>query len=1141
MSTTAAVQQFNSAEPIPGYRIQQRIGAGGYGEVWRAEAPGGIAKAIKVVYGYHDSDRATQELNALNRIKEVRHPFVLSLERIELIDGHLVIVTELATSSLKNLFEEYRRSGLLGIPRGELLTHLYDAADALDYICREHSLQHLDVKPENLLLVGGRIKVADFGLVKDLQDVNCSIITGLTPVYAAPELFDGRPNNHSDQYSLAIVYQEMLTGEPPFQGRTTAQLAAQHLHGRPQLDRLPASDQATIARALSKNPEQRFPSCREMIESLREVTPNQRGNPSRSAAGSGGYGPPPSAPVKTEILARDSLRGGMAAATLHTTSRPTQPAPAMRDLPPLVLCPEDLEYRPTIFVGIGGLAAKTLQSLERRLADRFGDVRAVPALQLLLLETDAETLKAVTEGDEQASLSNDETLLLPLRQAADYRRESSNHLQWLSRRWIYNIPRSLQTQGLRPLGRLALVDHCQRVKERLARAIQSAMEPQGLAASAEKTGLPFRTAPPRIFIVSSISGGTGSGMALDLAYMVRKLLRDLGLAEEGICGLLAHCTSRDLHGRDLAVANAYSFLTELHHYSDCHQAYPGAATCDLPAFGPQDPPFTHTYVVHLGEDLEQKDFQAAADKLAKYLYSNTVTRAAAFFDKCRAAPVDGLPLGGGGPTVRTFGLCQLGFAYDDVPAAVADDLCKTLVTRWRGTARDEPEDHPASLADPTSLLATHLSQGLVEEKLRAEVVSHSAEVGLSVEQIVAELQAAIAREMNDDPQTYLLSVLGQLMIDHQSGRLFSRRSPPAELILDTLDGLVRPQHADDAHRVCLESALEKHLQESAAGRAAALGEWILGLIASPRHRVEKAQRAVDYLVERLRELTREVGEIVQSRQRELGPLKLALRSEDNGGRDWLRFRGFASRRRLVADRRLSLYFCLSIEELTYNGVRRVMTLILAQMTALGDTLRNLAADLNRLADEFSSLPAQAGGGQGSVAEMLAGHKAELVAEMERDLEDALRRAVINDANDVRRVLPQALRLAARAAILRALHKNILQEIHASGAGDSQESLFSPGVGLLAATPRLSACGGGRRLLLATAENLSPAQLLPQLGAEAGQASTVLDDAENGALLCYEAEQLSLRHVTAAVLDQRSQYAELASRLHTRVDVTWLPL
>ena len=267
MTAATLPQTFTMAEPIAGYRTTERLGAGGYGEVWRAEAPGGIAKAIKVVYGYENETRAMQELSALNRIKEVHHPFVLSLERIELVDGHLVIVTELAASNMKRLFDERRRSGLPGIPREELLNYLHDAADALDYIYQEHSLQHLDVKPENLLLVGGRIKVGDFGLVKDLQDVNCSNISGLTPVYAAPELFDGRPNNHSDQYSLAIVYQEMLTGVLPYEGRTTAQLAAQHLHGQPRLDPLPAADRATIARALSKEPERRFLSCREMVES----------------------------------------------------------------------------------------------------------------------------------------------------------------------------------------------------------------------------------------------------------------------------------------------------------------------------------------------------------------------------------------------------------------------------------------------------------------------------------------------------------------------------------------------------------------------------------------------------------------------------------------------------------------------------------------------------------------------------------------------------------------------------------------------------------------------------------------------------------------------------------------------------------
>src|SRR5919205_336037 len=106
-----------NAEPIPGYRLIEPLGSGGFGEAWKCEAPGGIFKAIKFVFGNLnsldvDGARAEQELKALNRVKEVRHPFVLQMDRIEVAEGELVIVMELADRNLWDAFEEAQSAGL---------------------------------------------------------------------------------------------------------------------------------------------------------------------------------------------------------------------------------------------------------------------------------------------------------------------------------------------------------------------------------------------------------------------------------------------------------------------------------------------------------------------------------------------------------------------------------------------------------------------------------------------------------------------------------------------------------------------------------------------------------------------------------------------------------------------------------------------------------------------------------------------------------------------------------------------------------------------------------------------------------------------------------------------------------------------
>ena len=161
------------AEPLAGYRLIEPLGKGGFGEVWKCEAPGGLFKAVKIVRNKPDAldgegADAQAELQALEIVRSVRHPYLLSMDRIEIVDGVLVVVMELADESLYDQLRHYQAVGQAGVPRGALLARLWEAAEVLDVMNLRHRLLHLDIKPHNLLLLGGHAKVADFGLVSRL-------------------------------------------------------------------------------------------------------------------------------------------------------------------------------------------------------------------------------------------------------------------------------------------------------------------------------------------------------------------------------------------------------------------------------------------------------------------------------------------------------------------------------------------------------------------------------------------------------------------------------------------------------------------------------------------------------------------------------------------------------------------------------------------------------------------------------------------------------------------------------------------------------------------------------------------------------------------------------------------------------------
>jgi serine/threonine protein kinase len=851
------------AEPIPGYRLIEKLGSGGFGEVWKASAPGDLLKAIKIVYGNMEDQRAEQELKALRRVKEVRHPFLLSLERIEVQDGQLIIVTELADGSLMERYLNCRRTGLPGIPRDELLSYLRDAADALDYMGSTRDLQHLDVKPQNLLLVAGRIKVADFGLVKDLAVSTVSAAGGATPVYASPEAFDGRASRASDQYSLAIVYQEMLTGTRPFHGESTLQLAMQHVHGRPHLNALPASDRQIIARSLSKVPDERYASCRELIDSLERAKETPAG-----AAGPSGAPTSVSMPnwVPANLL-NPSLSPPVVSAAPPVSApplgvswplpkdNPLSPPPSIR--PSVIgLMPASIEnlsllvstvirkdmhaalpldelsgdtvagqggpqsetVRPTLFIGLGGLAGTALRRLRRRFFDRFGEPLDYPFFPMLLIDVDRVALRRAMKGDPREALLPSETILTPLHPPEHYRDKSRELLRWLDRRWLYGIPRSLRTDGLRPLGRLAFVDNAVQIQNRLTEELTKLTGP-ALRTSVQKRGITLRAEAPRVVIAASISGGTGSGMLSDMAYLVRQAADDLDLTPESICGILLYTTGQKPAQREMSQINSAATMAELTHFSGKESIYPGDAEHGLRPCGPGQRPFDDCYFIHLGDQLDRAGAEAATDRAAEYLALDCTPHGGPALEHFRkqSRQAEGFAL-------HVFGLQRLGTTRDLLGERAAATLCRQVVGLWTGGMTIE---ETAAVDTQAERLATSLA--------------------LDLPALMHRFEAAATEFSGGDPLAPVQPDLVRSLAEFEAGGDGVAGPGATQQVLAKLDEYLGGMDSANAGaRESLLKELRRHVRGAVNQVCESLAHWLRKIVDSPGERLAAADRAAEW-------------------------------------------------------------------------------------------------------------------------------------------------------------------------------------------------------------------------------------------------------------------------------------------------------
>ncbi|MBM4067943.1 MAG: serine/threonine protein kinase [Planctomycetes bacterium] len=266
-----------------GHHLRRLRGKGGFGQVWEAVTATGEPVAMKFLR-CDDAVSSPKELRNILAIRQLNHPNLLRTERVWSGQGYLVVSMELADGSLADLLEVSRAERGNGLPMDIVCHYLTKAARALDFLnARQHQLsgltvgfQHCDVKPGNLLIVGDSLKLGDFGLVTKIAAPVVAHYRAGTTAYAAPEVFEGRLSDWTDQFALAVTYCELRSGRLPFP-RSPSRFGRSYFRPEADLSILSGGEIPVIRRALARVPQDRWRTCGEMMTQLVAILDQEPG------------------------------------------------------------------------------------------------------------------------------------------------------------------------------------------------------------------------------------------------------------------------------------------------------------------------------------------------------------------------------------------------------------------------------------------------------------------------------------------------------------------------------------------------------------------------------------------------------------------------------------------------------------------------------------------------------------------------------------------------------------------------------------------------------------------------------------------------------------------------------------------------
>jgi serine/threonine protein kinase len=277
---------------VAGYVLERLVGVGGMAAVYQAHDERlGRVVALKLLAG--DESLRTRFVREARAVAAVDHPHIIPVYAAGEADGMQYIAMRFVPGdTLQGVF---RASGALPPRRAAAL--ISPVASALD-AAHAAGLVHRDVKPGNILVDARRggpehPYLTDFGIARAMMSAGTLTVAGQflgTPDYAAPEQINGQPvDGRADQYALACVAYEALGGTVPFRRDSAWSVLYAHLNEPPPLISvswgLPPAVHDVLARALAKSPGERYSSCGDFADELREALGLDSYDPSRPATG----------------------------------------------------------------------------------------------------------------------------------------------------------------------------------------------------------------------------------------------------------------------------------------------------------------------------------------------------------------------------------------------------------------------------------------------------------------------------------------------------------------------------------------------------------------------------------------------------------------------------------------------------------------------------------------------------------------------------------------------------------------------------------------------------------------------------------------------------------------------------------------